>query len=54
VRFWGYDGTFEISFMVDRRVFSRINPGTEDEIGILKIFDTYRDKILDVARRVYR
>lgn len=54
VRFWGYDGTFEISFMVDQRVFSRINPGTEDEFGILRIFDTYRDKILDVARRVYR
>lgn len=54
VRFWGYDGTFEISFKVDWQVFSRINPGTDDEFGILRSFDTYRDKILDVARRVYR
>jgi hypothetical protein len=55
VRFWGYDGTFEISFMVEQRVFSRINPGaTEDESGALRIFDKYRDKILSVARRVYR
>jgi hypothetical protein len=27
VRFWGYDGTFEVSFLVEQRAFSRINPG---------------------------
>ena len=55
VRFWGYDGTFEISFVVEQPVFSRINPGAaQDEFGILRIFDNYRDKILGVARRVYR
>ena len=55
VRFWGHDGTFEISFVVEQHVFSKINPGAiEDESGILKIFDRYRDKILSVARRVYR
>ena len=46
VRFWGYDGAFEISFVVEQRVFSRINLGAiEDESGILKIFDGYREKI---------
>ena len=55
VRFWGHDGTFEVSFMVDQRVFARMNPGaTDDESGTLKIFDKYRDRILGVARRIYR
>ncbi len=55
VRFWGYDGTFEVSFMVEQRVFSRINPGAaQDESTVLRIFDKYRDKILGVARRLYR
>jgi hypothetical protein len=55
VRFWGYDGTFEVSFMVEQNVFSRINPGAaQDESGVLRIFDKYRDKILGAARRVYR
>ena len=55
VRFWGYDGTFEVSFLVEQNAFSRMNPGApQDEFGILRIFDKYRDKILGVARRVYR
>ncbi len=55
VRFWGYDSTFEVSFMVDQDVFARINPeAAQDESGVLRIFDNYRDKILRVARRVYR
>ncbi|CCB66524.1 conserved protein of unknown function [Hyphomicrobium sp. MC1] len=41
--------------MVEQRAFSRINPGAaEDESGILRIFDKYRDRIIGVARRVYR
>jgi hypothetical protein len=56
VQFWGYDGAFEISFVMEQRAFSRINnaDGAEGESGTLKIFDRYRDKILSVARRVYR
>ncbi len=55
VRFWGYDGAFEVSFMVDQRVFAGMNPDApKDESGTLKIFDKYRDKILGAARRVYR
>jgi hypothetical protein len=55
VRFWGYDGTFEVSFTVEQRVFDGMSPdAAKDESGTLKIFDKYRDKILGVARRVYR
>ena len=45
VRFWGYDGTFEVSFLVEQNAFSRMNPGApQDKSGILRIFDKYRDK----------
>jgi uncharacterized protein DUF1488 len=55
VRFWGYDGAFEVSFMVEQGVFDRISSSaTGDESGTLKVFDQYRDKILRAARRVYR
>jgi hypothetical protein len=55
VRFWAYDGAFEVSFMVEQGVFDRINPSaTRDESGTLKVLDKYRDKILRAARRVYR
>jgi hypothetical protein len=55
VLFWGYDGAFEIGFMVEQRVFSKINPDAMDgESATLEIFDRYRDKILAVARRIYR
>jgi hypothetical protein len=55
VRFWGYDGAFEVSFIVEQRAFDRISSSaTGDESGTLRIFDKYRDKILGAARRVYR
>jgi hypothetical protein len=54
VRFWGYDGTFEISFFVEQRAFSRIDPGAKlDEAGFLNTFDRYRDRILQVASKAY-
>ena len=55
VHFWGYDGAFEVSFLVEQGVFDRFSSSaTGDESGTLKIFDKYRDKILSAARRVYR
>lgn len=55
VRFWGYDGAFEVSFTVEQGVFDRISSSpTGDESGTLKVFDKCRDKILRAARRVYR
>ncbi len=54
VRFWGYDGTFEISFFVEQRAFARISPDAKlDENGFLSAFDRYRDRILQVAAKVY-
>ncbi|MBX9863183.1 MAG: DUF1488 domain-containing protein [Hyphomicrobium sp.] len=54
VRFWGYDGTFEINFFVEQRAFSRIDPSTKlDEAGFLNTFDRYRDRILKVASNAY-
>lgn len=54
VRFWGYDGAFEISFFVEQRVFTRISPdATLDEAGFLSAFDCCRDRILQVAAKAY-
>lgn len=54
VRFWGYDGTFEISFFVEQRAFARMEPGTKlDEVSILNSFDRHRDRILRVASCAY-
>jgi hypothetical protein len=54
VRFWGYDGAFEIIFFIDQRAFSRMSPDPKlDEAGILAAFDRYRDRILHVAAKVY-
>lgn len=52
VRFWGYDGAFEISFFVEQRAFARISPHvTLDEAGFLRAFD--RDRNLQAAAKVY-
>jgi hypothetical protein len=54
VRFWGYDGAFEISFFVEERAFARISPDARlDEAGFLSAFDRSRDRILKVAAKVY-
>jgi hypothetical protein len=54
VRFWGYDGALEVNFFVEDRALVRIAPGTtKDEGSLLKSFDGNRDRIFDVARRVY-
>ena len=31
VRFWGYDGTFEVSFLVEQNAFSRMNRGAPQD-----------------------
>lgn len=55
VRFWGYDGAFEISFIVEQSALARFSQGlTEGEVATLNAFDRYREKILAAARRVYR
>lgn len=54
VRFWGYDGAFEITFFVEQRAFARISPDAKlDEAGYLSAFDRCRDRILQVAAKMY-
>ncbi len=54
VRFWAYDGSFEIPFAVDEDALRNIDPqGTRSEAGFLNAFDLHRDRILKAAARVY-
>jgi hypothetical protein len=55
VRFWGYDGALEVQFFVEDRALVRITPGTtKEESSLLRSFDGNRERIFDVARRVYQ
>lgn len=54
VRFWGYDGAFEVTFFIDQGAFSRMSPDSRpDEAGFLAVFDRHRDRILIAAARAY-
>jgi len=54
VRFWGYDGALEVHFFVEDKALARIAPGTTLERGsLLRSFDGNRDRIFEVARKVY-
>lgn len=55
VRFWGYDGAFEISFFVDIEALSKLQSLPRlDEAAILAAFDRCRARIVDVAAGMYR
>ena len=54
ILFWGYDRTIEVSFLLEAAVLKRLYPdmnGTETEL--LKAFDTARERICEVADKVY-
>ncbi len=54
IRFLGYDGMFEIPFLIEIEALA--NPNREAataEAGYLAAFDAARDSILDVARKAY-
>jgi hypothetical protein len=54
VRFWGYDNVIEISFFVEADVLQQLCPKTNStESGFLKAFDAARNRICEVADRVY-
>jgi hypothetical protein len=54
VRFWGYDSTIEISFFMEAAALQKISPEMSDaEAGILTAFDAARERIYDVADKVY-
>lgn len=54
LRFWGYDGALEVVFFVEVGAFKQINAGAgRSEAALLAAFDRNRDKILEVAAKVY-
>ena len=55
VRFWGYDGTFEITFLVDVDALSKLQRVTTLANGtVLSAFDLWRGRIIMVASSAYR
>ena len=54
VRFWGHDRSMEVSFFVAEDALLRLQPSTAfKESGFLETFDVHRDRICEVAAKVY-
>ena len=54
VCFWGYDSMIEISFFVEADALKRLCPEMSGaEAGFLKAFDAVRNRIQEVADKVY-
>ena len=54
VRFWGYDSAIEISFFVEADALQKFSPEMGGaEAGFLKAFDAARERIHEVADKVY-
>jgi hypothetical protein len=54
VRFWGYDSAIEISFFVETDALRKLGPNMRDAEGdVLRTFDAARDRIEEVANKVY-
>ena len=54
VCFWGYDNSREITFLIDDAILRNLHPGVgSDERSILGAFDQGREKILDIAKKLY-
>lgn len=55
ILFWGYDRTIEISFFLETAALKRLCPKMINaESEILKAFDNARERIYEVADKVYR
>lgn len=54
VRFWGYESSMEASFFVSEDALKFVQPDLPaDEDGMLRAFDSHRDRICAAAARVY-
>jgi len=53
VRFMGYDGMTEVTFLVEARVLAAPGRISISEVESLKAFDAARGVIQDVAREAY-
>ena len=54
VRFWGYDKSMESSFFVTADALRQIQPDIKpDAVDLLRAFDINRDRIYNIAAKVY-
>ena len=54
VAFWGYDRSMENSFFMTWDALKRIQPNlVADEAGLLRVFDSNRKQIYEIAAKVY-
>ena len=55
ILFWGYDKAMEVSFYLETAALKRLYPEMSSvEPEFLKAFDTARERICEVADKVYR
>jgi hypothetical protein len=54
ILFWGYDNIMEISFYLETEALEKFNTEKiKTESGLLKIFDTIRNQVYEIADKVY-
>ena len=54
ILFWGYDRTSEVSFFLEAAALKRLSPKMNStETELLKAFDTARERICEVADKVF-
>ena len=54
VRFWGYDRSMEYSFFIMADALKHMQPNLQvDAIDILRAFDVNRERIYEIAAKVY-
>lgn len=54
IHFWGYDRSMEASFYLAAEALQSIQPNLQPDVaGLLRAFDTNRDRIYAAAARVY-
>ena len=54
VRFWGYDRSMEYSFFIMADALKQMQPNLQvDAIYILRAFDVNRERIYEIAAKVY-
>jgi len=55
ILFWGYDRAMEVSFFLETAALKRLCPKMNNaESELLKAFDNARERIYEVADKVYR
>jgi hypothetical protein len=54
IRFWGHDSAMERSFFITAYALRQLEPSVEmEEEALLDVFDAHRDRICQIAARLY-